>query len=180
MMSLLKPLLRVYASLWVFLSRFASFYSVSMHLSRYSFRSGDLIREHFYRKMLRSVGENVYFPYGVVFSHSDICIGNNVRFGPYCTVGLFDFGNDIVIAQNVDFLSGNQQHGIENNGIPMSKQPGINVRHSVGSDVWIGAKCVIMNDVSHGCIVGSGAVVTRATEEFSINVGVPSKMVSSR
>ncbi len=53
---------------------------------------------------------------------------------------------------------------------------------SIGHDVWIGARAVILSGVTigNGAIIGAGAVVARDIEPYSINVGVPAKKVRDR
>jgi len=52
----------------------------------------------------------------------------------------------------------------------------------IGNDVWIGARCVIMDGVSigDGAIVGAGSIVTRDVEPFTVVAGVPAKLLRSR
>jgi len=52
----------------------------------------------------------------------------------------------------------------------------------VGNDVWIGDNASIMAGVTlgHGCVVGTGAVVTKDTEPYGIYVGVPARLVRYR
>lgn len=46
---------------------------------------------------------------------------------------------------------------------------------TIGHDVWVGARAMILSGVNigHGAIVGAGAVVTRDIAPFSVNTGVP-------
>lgn len=52
----------------------------------------------------------------------------------------------------------------------------------IGNDVWIGQNVLIMEGVkiADGSVVGTGAIVTKDTEPFSINVGVPARKVKYR
>jgi acetyltransferase-like isoleucine patch superfamily enzyme len=49
-------------------------------------------------------------------------------------------------------------------------------------DVWTGANCVIMANVTvaKGCILGAGGVLTKSTEPFGLYVGVPAKRLRDR
>lgn len=53
---------------------------------------------------------------------------------------------------------------------------------SIGNDVWIGRRAIIMPGVSigDGCIIGAGAVVTKDVPPFSVAGGVPAKVIKSR
>ncbi len=53
---------------------------------------------------------------------------------------------------------------------------------SIGSDVWIGAKVIILPGLSigHGAVIGTGSVVTRSIPPYSICVGTPAKVMRFR
>jgi acetyltransferase-like isoleucine patch superfamily enzyme len=55
-------------------------------------------------------------------------------------------------------------------------------RVCIGNDIWIGAGAFIKNGVNigNGAIIGAGAVVLKDVEPYSINVGVPSKIIKYR
>jgi acetyltransferase-like isoleucine patch superfamily enzyme len=50
----------------------------------------------------------------------------------------------------------------------------------IGSRCWIGAKAVILRDVSlgDGCVVGAGAVVTRDVPPGTVVAGVPARVIA--
>lgn len=52
----------------------------------------------------------------------------------------------------------------------------------IEDDVWLGANVCVNKGVviKKGSIVGANAVVTKDTEEYTINVGVPAKIISKR
>lgn len=52
----------------------------------------------------------------------------------------------------------------------------------IEDDCWIAANVVINKGVRlrKGSIIGAGAIVTKDTEEYSINVGIPSKKIAER
>lgn len=160
--------------------KFTSFYHMSVFLSKVPFATGDMLRYYFYKKTLKRVGENVVFSYGIVFSHTDIEIGNNVRFGPYNTIGLVDFGNDILIGQNVHFLSGKNQHSYERKDIPISQQGGTINKITINDDIWIGAGSIIMATASKGSVIAAGSIVVKTLDEYSVIAGNPAKVIKKR
>ncbi|MDA0787445.1 MAG: CatB-related O-acetyltransferase [Proteobacteria bacterium] len=53
---------------------------------------------------------------------------------------------------------------------------------TIGHDVWIGARAVILSGVTigNGAVIGAGAVVARDIAPYSINVVVPARAIRSR
>lgn len=53
---------------------------------------------------------------------------------------------------------------------------------TIGNDVWIGAKAVIIDGVTigDGAVVGAGAVVTKDIPPFAVAVGVPARVIKYR
>lgn len=160
--------------------RLYGFYATSLLLSKVSNPLGYKIRYSYYKKSFLNLGENTSFPYGIIFTNKNIRVGHNVRFGPFNNVANVNFGNNIIIAQNVSFLSGSNQHGYGRLDIPMTDQPGILDIINVNDDVWIGANAVITASISKGSIVGSLAMVNKKFPEYSILGGVPAKIIKKR
>ncbi|EPR74769.1 acetyltransferase [Winogradskyella psychrotolerans RS-3] len=52
----------------------------------------------------------------------------------------------------------------------------------IGNDVWIGSGVKIVDGVTigDGAIIGANAIVTKDVEPYSINVGVPAKLIKFR
>ena len=52
----------------------------------------------------------------------------------------------------------------------------------IGDDVWLGANVVVLPGVKigDGAIVGSGSVVTKDIEAYSVVVGIPAKEIKKR
>ena len=53
---------------------------------------------------------------------------------------------------------------------------------TIGNDVWIGDKVIIIGgvEIGDGAILGAGSVVTKNIKPYSINVGAPAKQIGSR
>lgn len=165
---------------FIILSKLIEFRQVSELVSQIPTKVGDLIRYQFYKFSLNSCGKNVRICIGTIFSKKDINIGNNVYIGPYCSIGLVDLGDDIMIANSTHVLSGSNQHGFSRIDIPMSKQKGKFKRVYIDSDCWIGANCVIMSDLKKGCILAAGSILTTTNDEYSILAGNPAKVIKNR
>lgn len=55
-------------------------------------------------------------------------------------------------------------------------------RVTIGNDVWIGAKAIIVSGVKigDGAVIGAGAIVTKDLPDYAIAVGVPAKIIKYR
>ena len=53
---------------------------------------------------------------------------------------------------------------------------------TIGNDVWLGRRVIIMPGVTigDGCVIGAGAVVTKDIPAYSVAVGVPARVIKSR
>ena len=53
---------------------------------------------------------------------------------------------------------------------------------TIGNDVWIGDRVIILAgvEIGDGCIIGAGSVVTKSIPAYSIAAGVPCKVIRSR
>src|SRR5438034_1582635 len=92
-----------------------------------------------------------------------ICIGNGNYFNRNVMIdacGLVEIGDDNMFGPDIYITDSNHRFGdgVAPSGAPMEKG-----RVKIGSRCWIGAKAVILRDVTlgDGCVVGAGAVVTR-------------------
>ncbi len=165
---------------YYFLSAIVGFEQMTFRISTLPYRLGNDIRNYFYKKTLQSVGEKVIFSFGAVVTNRKTTIGNNVRLGPYSTVGWAKLGDEILIAQHVHILSGSKQHSYSRLDIPITNQKGITESISIDGDNWIGANVVIMNDIGRGSVIGSGSVVVKPVKIGNVVVGNPSKVVEER
>jgi serine acetyltransferase len=67
-------------------------------------------------------------------------------------------------------------------GVPMFRQPTTMSPVSIGHDVWLGARCVILPGVTigDGAVVAAGAVVTRDVAANAVVAGVPARVLRHR
>ncbi len=103
-------------------------------------------------------GENVYFNVNcVVLDTMQVCIGNNVFFGPAVHVYTATHPLDALERRTVEFSK------------PVT----------IGDDCWIGGQTVICPGVSigSGCVIGAGSVVTKDIPANSLAVGNPAKVI---
>lgn len=102
-------------------------------------------------------------PYGYVGCSGKIVIGNNVMFGPKCSL----------FAENHVFSDAKST--IKSQGV---KQKGI----KIGDDCWIGSNTTILDGVSlgKGVVIGAGSIVTHDIPDRAIAIGVPARVIKYR
>ena len=110
------------------------------------------------------VGDNSSIgPYGYIGCSGKITIGNNVMFGPKCSL----------FAENHVFSDTTQT--IKNQGV---KQIGITIE----DDCWIGSNVVILDGVTigKGSVIGAGTLITKDVPPGSIIVDKRNKIIKLR
>lgn len=140
---------------------------------------GVLLRRVWYKMTLTSCGRGLVVDWMGVIKTTKARIGNNVYVGVYSWVGECEIGNDTMISGMVMVLSGGHHHATSKNK-PMRLQGGNPHSISIGKDCWVGVHATIMNDVADGTVIGSGAVVTKVYEPYSILAGVPARIIGQR
>tara|TARA_B100000900_G_C20522620_1_gene692874 strand:- start:552 stop:1157 length:606 start_codon:yes stop_codon:yes gene_type:complete len=131
------------------------------------------------------VEDNVKFDHNVrIVSARDgvIKIGENSIIGPHTIInggGNVTIGRKVIFAKNITINANDHIHKKFSNIID---QGFIYSNVIIEDDVWLGANVCVNKGVSikKGSVVGANAVVTKDTEPYSINVGVPSKKISER
>lgn len=162
------------------LSSESGFRTMSELLSLFPFAIGVIFRYEFYKRTLRSCGDNVFINFGTVFYYPEVSIGSNVLIGMYNTIHYCDFGNNVMTAEGCRFLSGPKYHNYSRTDIPMNRQGGRLKRIRVGNDSWIGANSVVMSDIGAGSIVGASSVITTSVEPYTIVAGNPARVLQRR
>lgn len=127
-------------------------------------------------------GENVNIESGADFGRgSKINIGNNSGIGINCQVrGPLSIGDNVMMGPDVVILTSN--HKYDRLDIPMCEQGYINNAVSIGNDVWIGQRAVILPGVhiGDGVVIAAGAIVSKDVSDYAIVGGVPAKIIKYR
>lgn len=130
-------------------------------------RIGQLLRIGYYRLTLRKC-EMSEIHFGSYFMHSPADLGKRVYIGTRCLIGLATIGDDALIADHVQILSGSRQHHPDQFGY---------VRVHIGKASWIGAGAIIMADVGENSIIGAGSIVTKPIPDNAVAVGNPARVI---
>ena len=109
----------------------------------------------------------------------------NCDIGCYCSIGP-DVLSGLGMHPSKTFVSTHPSFYSPQNSSPIShvtEQKFVeSKRITIGNDVWIGARAIILDGVSigDGAIIASGAVVTRDVKPFSVVAGVPAREIEKR
>ena len=140
-----------------------------------------VLRRLWARGIAKKVGKNVNIEKGAHFT-PDLVVGDNSGVGIDAEMnGPITIGKDVMMGPEVIVYTSSHAHS--RTDISMMKQGFEEPRPvTIGNDVWIGRRAMIMPGVTigDGCIIAAGAVVTRSTPPYTIIAGVPAKVVKSR
>lgn len=128
-------------------------------------------------------GRNLNIERGADFGRGiGITIGDNSGVGENCSIrGPLEMGANIMMGPNVTILT--SVHNTSRTDIPMNRQGYLpNKKVTIGDDVWIGTKAIILPGVTigKGTIIGAGAVVTKDIPDYAVAVGVPARVIKYR
>ncbi len=105
-------------------------------------------------------------------------IGKFCSIAPRCTIGL---GTHSLKNISTSPLFTSKRNGTGHSWASINTFQEIH-RVSVGNDVWIGTKVIIMGGVKigDGAIIGAGSIVTKNIPDYAIAVGIPAKVIKYR
>ena len=139
------------------------------------------LRGIFAKQIVAYKGKNVNIEKHAYFTPG-LKIGDNSGVGIRCEVnGEVTIGNNVMMGPEVVIYTSSHAH--DRTDITMIEQGSEEIKPvSIGNDVWIGRRAMIMPGVNigNGCIVGAGAVVTKDVPDYCIVGGVPAKIVKRR
>ncbi|HDY7859013.1 TPA: acyltransferase [Vibrio vulnificus] len=135
------------------------------------------------KRLLSTVGENVYFGTNVVIKNGKgISIGNNVSVHDSCYLdgeGGIKIGDDVSIAHQTSLIS--FEHTWNDLSLPIKYNCTSKGEINIHDDVWIGCGVRILSGVNiySRSIVAAGAVVNGDVEYGFIYGGIPARKIKS-
>jgi acetyltransferase-like isoleucine patch superfamily enzyme len=95
------------------------------------------------------------------------------------TTGRIVIGEDALFGPDVFVTASNYKYAP---GTPIVLQPRVERDVTIGQDVWLGARTIVLPDVTigDGCVVAAGSVVTRSLPPGAVAAGVPARVVKLR
>jgi len=130
------------------------------------------------------IGKRVIFYPGVwIAPGRNLVIGDDVDFAldvVITTGGGVKIGDRTLVGYRTQILSTN--HQIPNNRGLIFGSGHVKKEVVIGSDVWIGANCLILPGVTigDGAVVAGGSIVTKSVEPYNIVAGNPAKVLRIR
>lgn len=112
-----------------------------------------------------------------------ISIGDCVTIGNNCVIyghALVDIGRFCAIGPNVVIVPEN--HNYKERNRPIRFQGTVREAIKIEEDVWLGAGVKVLAGVNigRGAVVGAGSIVTKKVPNYTVSVGVPSKVIAKR
>ncbi len=83
---------------------------------------GVYLRQAFYRCLLTECGRDVCIGWGTVFSMTEARVGERAYIGRYCSIGFAAIGEEAMLADGVQVLSGGHEHDSEQTDTALSQQ----------------------------------------------------------
>lgn len=144
------------------------------------FAPAKMIR-NFWAKKIAKCGKNINVERYAYFTPG-LTIGDRSGIGIRCEIyGQVTIGRDVMMGPEVVIYTSG--HRFDRTDIPMMDQGSTEMRPvTIGNDVWIGRRVIIMPGVTigDGCVIGAGAVVTKDIPPYSVVGGVPAKILKER
>ena len=134
------------------------------------------------------IGEGAFIGRNTIIGckDGDIEIGQNSNIGFNCTVATtskIKIGENNIIAAYTYVIGGGNYH-YDDIDVPMCQAYDYEGKGGVelGDDVWLGSHISVLDGVKieDGCVVASGAVVTKSLPSRSVSMGAPAKPVRQR
>lgn len=160
------------------------YYAYAQHLPRsYSgFKLGQKQLRRFCGKMMMEhCGKNVNIEKKAFFSYK-VSLGDYSGIGVNAKIyGRCHIGNYVMMGEDCTIIASN--HRFDRTDIPMMQQGFSEERPvTIGNDVWIGDRVMILPGVQigDGCIIGAGSIVTHDVPPYSIAAGNPARVIKHR
>lgn len=137
------------------------------------------IRHFIYRNIYRlKLGKGSSIHLNCFINRFNIEIGKNTAINRKCYLdsrGGIKIGNNVSISPEVHLITA--EHNINDPYFTYATAPIV-----LEDYVFIGTRAIVLPGVhlGKGCVVASGAVVTKSFPEYSVVAGVPAKIISTR
>lgn len=147
------------------------------------YRLGYTIRRFLMRYIAESCGSDIIVKQNAyIGSGAGLRIGNRSQLGHNSRIGQHvTLGDDVVMGPDVVIMT--SAHAFERLDTPINLQGSLPVRPiTIGNDVWIGTRVVILPGVTIGdqAVIGASALVTKDVPPRAIAGGNPARVIRYR
>jgi maltose O-acetyltransferase len=168
---------------------FVVYYCLLRYLPQYLPNGKELrgIRTIACKYLLKKCGNNVNIKRMAFFgSGKNIEVGDNSDLGLNVHIAGIDsggelyIGSNVIMAPEVKILTIGHNYGDITK--PIKDQGFYRSKVIIEDDVWIGTRAIILPGVKigSGAVIGAGAIVTCDLEPYSVNAGVPCRIIKWR
>lgn len=162
------------------------YYGIAQHLPTQPFPGWTIaygLRRFLVTRLFQRCGVNVIVKSRAYFGTGEnIVIGDRSQLGKHLRAERdLTLGTDVVMGPDVVMMS--SSHAFEDLDVPVNQQGALPRRPiTIGNDVWIGTRVIIMPGVTIGdkAVIGAGSVVTRNVPTGAIVAGNPAKILRYR
>ena len=139
--------------------------------------SGMCLRRAFYCGTLQSCSRSCQLGFGVIFSHRDATVEDEVYVGNYALLGRVVLRQGCLIGSRASILSTGQHHVRDGQGhwttpdnVPLGPT-------EIGPYAWVGEGAIVMAAVGEGALVAAGAVSAAKIPAHVMVAGNPARFV---
>ncbi len=142
------------------------------------------LRSTYWRLFMKSLGENSKISHRVKISSApQIAIGKNTHITNNVILdgrGGLTIGDDVLIGYESIIMT--TTHNYKDPFTPIRLQGSERKQVSIGNDVWLGARVIVLPGVviGDGAVIGGGAVVTKDVPALAIMAGIPAIKIGMR
>jgi maltose O-acetyltransferase len=146
-------------------------------------QTGYRLKRFLLRFIAQACGQDVIVKHGCYFGTGQGLkvgdrsqLGQNAKIDPDVCIG-----DDVLMGPDVMILT--TRHAFEALNVPINRQGCLDRKPvTIGNDVWIGARAIILPGVHIGdkAVIGAGSVVTKDVPECAIFVGNPARITRRR
>lgn len=138
---------------------------------------GMCLRRAFYCGAAKACSWRCQIGFGVILSHRDATIEDDVYIGNYALLGRVVLRQGCLIGSRSSVLSTGQPHVLDDQGRWTTPHNLSLQSTEVGAYAWVGEGAIVMADIGQGAMIATGAVVGTKVPAHVMVAGNPARFV---